>query len=106
MAQAFGDQPAHVVRTATEREHDDAHSKRVSPHTAMAFAGDRNLEREAVVDERDILRDALTRSMGDSTVGDIKTEFERRVEAGDFVVLDHRPGDTGRSIHHARDDRP
>jgi len=98
MAEAFGDQPARVVQATIEREHDDARSERVSPHAAVTFAGDRNLEREAVVDERDILTDALTRSMGDATIGDIKNEFERRVEAGDLVVLDHRPGDTGRSI--------
>jgi ATP-dependent exoDNAse (exonuclease V) alpha subunit len=50
------------------------------------------------VDEREILRDALTRSMGDCTVGEIKAEFARRVGAGDFVVLEQRPGDAGRSI--------
>ena len=45
------------------------------------------LEREAVVDDRTVLRDALTRSMGESTVGDIKAEFERRLDSGEFVAL-------------------
>ncbi len=35
----------------------------------MTFARDRNLERDAVVDERALMRDALKRSMG---VGNIR----------------------------------
>jgi conjugative relaxase-like TrwC/TraI family protein len=103
VAETFGDQPAHVVHAAHEREHGLQHDVEHDvgtpvAHTAVTFGQERNLEREAVVDEREILRDALTRSMGDGTVGEIKAEFERRVESGDFVVLEQRPGDAGRSI--------
>jgi WD40 repeat protein len=38
--------------------------------TAVTFARDRNLEREAVVDERAIRRDALQRSLGEARVED------------------------------------
>ena len=40
-------------------------SPRITARTAVTFAKERNLEREAVVDERAVLRDALTRSMGE-----------------------------------------
>jgi hypothetical protein len=64
-AQAFADQPAHVVQTAQERAHDLApYVTRITARAAVTFAKDRNLERTAVVDERVILRDALTLGMG------------------------------------------
>lgn len=99
MAETFGDQPARVIQAAHEKDRGVDHDARApAAHAAVTFARDRNLEREAVVDERAILRDALTRSMGDGTVSDIKAEFERRAAAGDFVALERRPGDPGRSI--------
>ena len=44
------------------------------------------------------LRDALTRSMREVTVGEIKAEFERRVEAGEFIALEPTPGAPGRTF--------
>jgi len=38
-----------------------------------------------VAEERDLLRDALKRSMGDATVAEVKAEFENRVQTGDFI---------------------
>ena len=62
MAAAFGDQAAHVVRKAHERvQVPEDLSPRITPRTAVTFGKERNLEREAVVDERAVLRDALTR---------------------------------------------
>src|SRR2546422_5602028 len=59
MAEAFGDQPARVVRAAQERMHGvERDAPRMSANAAVAFAKDRNLEREAVVDERAGVRDA------------------------------------------------
>ena len=40
--------------------------------SAVTFAKERNLEREAVVDERDLLRDALRRSMGDAALAEVR----------------------------------
>ena len=48
---------------------------------AVTYGKDRNFEREAVVDERDVLRDALNRSMGDVRVAEVKADFEQRVGA-------------------------
>jgi hypothetical protein len=87
------------VQAAEERRHGVEHEvPRMSAHTAVTFAKERNLEREAVVDERAVVRDALTRSMGDVSVGEIKTDFETRVEAGEFVLLEPTPGAPGRTF--------
>ena len=64
----------------------------------MTFARDRNFEREAVVDERALLRDALQRSMGEVPVADIKADFERRVTAGEFIGVTPAPGAASRSV--------
>jgi conjugative relaxase-like TrwC/TraI family protein len=93
MAAVFGDQPAHIVREAHERLqlHEDP-SPRITAHTAVTFGKERNLEREAVVDERAVLRDALARSMGEVTVRDVQAEFEQRVKTGEFIGVDRTPG--------------
>jgi conjugative relaxase-like TrwC/TraI family protein len=99
MAQAFGDQPALVVAAAHERATVAEHrAPRITAAGAMTYAKERNLEREAVVDERVLLRDALVRGMGDVTFGQIRAEFESRVEAGDFVRVEQRPESPGRAF--------
>ena len=59
MAEAFGNQPERVVEAARERTH---HIEQDVPpkmaQSAVTFSKERNLEREAVVEERDLLRDA------------------------------------------------
>jgi conjugative relaxase-like TrwC/TraI family protein len=99
MAEAFGDQPTRVVQAARERAlgiKQDA--PRTTAGAAVAFAKERNLEREAVVDERAVVRDALARSMGERTVDEIKTEFEKRVESGEFIAVEQKPGAPGRTF--------
>ena len=54
---------------------------------AAEFAEARNFEREAVVDERALLRDALRRSMGEVTTAAIRTEFSRRVAGDEFIAV-------------------
>jgi signal recognition particle GTPase len=53
----------------------------------VTFSKERNLEREAVVDERELLRDALRRSMGEATFTEVRGEFEKRVSAGEFIEV-------------------
>jgi len=40
------------------------------------------MEREAVVDERELLRDALRRSTGQCTCSEIRKDLDRRIVAG------------------------
>ena len=63
---------------------------------AVTYATDRNFEREAVVDERALLRDALNRSMGERAGRAIKDEVPERVTDRDVHpsrwTLPARPG--------------
>ncbi len=96
IAEAFGNQPDHVVRAAKETM---CEIEQEAPHrivqSAMTFSKERNLEREAVVDERELLRDALRRSMGDATFTDIRGEFEKRIGTGEFIGVEKRTGARG-----------
>src|SRR6266851_5766547 len=101
LAERFGNQPAQVVEAAehgrahhVEHERDRADAAR----TAVTFARDRNLEREAVVEERAILRDALQRSLGDARIDDIKQEVDRRVEQSEFIAVQQESSTLSRSF--------
>ena len=48
-------------------EEQSPEQKHQSIESAVTFSRERNLERQAVVDERDLMRDALRRSMGEAT---------------------------------------
>ncbi|MGH9731662.1 MAG: AAA family ATPase, partial [Candidatus Acidiferrales bacterium] len=93
MAQALGNQPEHVVEAASDRaQRIERGTPDVTAQTAMTFSKERNLEREAVVDERELLRDALKRSMGDATLSKLKAEFAKRTEAGEFIEIEKKMG--------------
>jgi len=99
MAEAFGNQPMRVVEAAAEREQRiERDSPRTTAKLAVTFSKDRNLEREAVVDERELLRDALRRSMGQATLIDVRYEFERRVNGGEFIGVEQKTGRPGRAF--------
>ncbi|HVB86544.1 MAG TPA: MobF family relaxase [Candidatus Dormibacteraeota bacterium] len=97
MAEAFGNEPERVIGVARERA---LQADRDAPHTtansAVTFSKERNLEREAVVEERELLRDALRRSMGETTLTEVRSEFDKRVGAGEFIGVEKRPGAPGR----------
>jgi conjugative relaxase-like TrwC/TraI family protein len=89
MAQAFGDQPAQVVALAHERQAlAEEQTPRISATVAVTYARERNLEREAVVDERALLQDALGRGMGHIRLHDVRQEFESRLATGEFVEIE------------------
>jgi conjugative relaxase-like TrwC/TraI family protein len=99
LAAAFGDQPAgvveaaraqHVTRTAGEAEQ--------AAQVAVSFAIDRQFEREAVVDERALLRDALKRSMGEATLTDIKHDLNRRLTTGETQVIEESSAGVARLL--------
>jgi conjugative relaxase-like TrwC/TraI family protein len=98
MAEAFGNQPGRVIRAAGERT---IQAERDAPHTtaqsAVTFSKERNLEREAVVEERELLRDALRRSMGEATLTEVRAEFEKRINAGEFIGVEKELGAPSRA---------
>ncbi len=68
---------------------------------AVTFARDRNFEREAVVDERALVRDALRRGMGEVTYRQVRSNLNARLESGEFQTVLH--GDLpGRKLTTAR----
>lgn len=91
LAERFGNQPERVVQTARATEH-GIEREPIAPaaQSAMSFSRQRNLEREAVADERDLLRDALKRSMGKMTLAEVKADFEKRVDAREFIEVEQR----------------
>jgi conjugative relaxase-like TrwC/TraI family protein len=101
LAEAHGHQPAHVVGHAHARAHGHELAPERSPITAQAavtFARDRNFEREAVVDERALLRDALQRGMGDLTLTTARAEIDRRLASGEFLTVDQGRDSPGRAL--------
>ncbi len=92
MAEAFGNQPGRVIEAAKEKMHAvdqrSDHDASLRPaQSAVTFARDRNLEREAVVDERALMRDALKRSMGQASYEEVRSHFEERVERSDLIEV-------------------
>jgi conjugative relaxase-like TrwC/TraI family protein len=105
LAAAYGNQPALVREVAHEREwsreREDSGNDRVASttraHDAVTYAKAHNLEREAVVEERDVLCDALVRSMGGATIREVRDDLESRVDAREFLPVErdeHQPGRT------------
>lgn len=100
LAAAFGNQARRVVEAVRGRSQEmAAHQEVGRAGWAVTYARDRNFEREAVADERDLLRDALKRSMGELRLEEIRANFESRIGSGEFVhVGGSDPGGAGRDF--------
>lgn len=99
LAERFGQQPQRIVEAARNREkhvRERANDKVINQ--ALSYSREKNLEREAVAEERELLRDSLKRSMGDATLGEIKAEFSKRVQLGDFIESEHKSRTPGRAF--------
>lgn len=96
MAAQYGNQPQRVVEEAEKRlqhSHDkEEQQKQKVVKESLAYARDKNLERDAVADERTIMRDALRRGMGEASLSQIQSEFSRQVEQGNFIAMENQPG--------------
>jgi conjugative relaxase-like TrwC/TraI family protein len=102
IAADYGNQADRVVREAHEQAHTQLQNRvpdaAQRAQEAVSYAKERNFEREAVTDERDIMRDALRRGMGDLTFSQVRENFERRNGAGEFQTVDAQKHDTGRQF--------
>jgi len=102
VAAEFGNQADRVVQEARDR----ANSMERKPlamtperiQEAVTFAKSRNFEREAVTDERDIMRDALRRGIGDLTYSQVRGNFKQRVTSGEFQITPGQKHETGRQF--------
>jgi ATP-dependent exoDNAse (exonuclease V) alpha subunit len=102
IAAEFGNQADHVVAAARERA-EGLTQNRVPDapqraQEAVSFAKDRSFEREAVTDERDIMRDALRRGMGDLTYDQVRSNFDQRHGSGEFQIVNGQKHETGRQF--------
>ena len=102
IAVEFGNQADHVVAEAREKAEGLAQNRVPDApqraQEAVSFAKDRSFEREAVTDERDIMRDALRRGMGDLTYEQVRGNFDQRHGRGEFQIVDGQKHETGRQF--------
>jgi ATP-dependent exoDNAse (exonuclease V) alpha subunit len=103
LAAEFGNQPDTVVAEARERSHGivaerATESGQRAAQEAITFARERNFEREAVTDERDLFRDALRRGMSETTYAEVRARFEARLASGEFQHVPGQKHDTGRQF--------
>ena len=104
LAAHFGHQAETVVRVARERsQHQEKpvnSFERV--RESLTFSRDKNFEREAVVDERALIRDGLRRAMGEVTHTQVRANLEARLASGEFQVVDRPQGVPGRQFTTAK----
>ena len=90
LAADFGHQADAVVHAARERSQYQTHSfapeQRV--RESLTFSRDKNFEREAVIDERALVRDALRRGMGDVTYPQVLSNLSSRLASGEFQIIE------------------
>jgi hypothetical protein len=96
LAADFGHQADAVVQAARERMlHQESPSHSLNQvRDSLTFSRDKNFEREAVVDERALIRDGLRRGMGDVTYAQFRGNLDARLASGEFqtVEREHMPG--------------
>src|SRR5215472_2593966 len=95
LAARFGNQPETVIREAQslEVEEQKPEQKRQRIESALTYSREKNMERQAVADERDLMRDSLRRSMGYASFAEVKDRFENRISSGELVEKENRsPG--------------
>ena len=92
MAVQFGQQPEHVIHAAHERqvEEQSPELKHQTIESALTYSREKNLERHAVTDERELMRDALKRSMGEASFAEVRSQFENRVQSRDLIEVESR----------------
>lgn len=90
VAAEYGNQPQRVVAETRERAQAHQHNPDRVAHAreAVTYARSSLFEREAVLDERLLLRDSLRRGMGETTYAQVRAEFEARQKRGDFLSVE------------------
>ncbi|HEV3037252.1 MAG TPA: MobF family relaxase [Candidatus Angelobacter sp.] len=87
MAAEHGHQPERIVQAAHERQGHrlSEQEMRQSAQEAVRYAVDRNFERQSVSGERELMRDALKRTMGETTLSQLQQEFQKQIEHGELI---------------------
>ncbi|HWO28473.1 MAG TPA: MobF family relaxase, partial [Candidatus Acidoferrum sp.] len=91
VAARFGQQPEQVIRAAHERRvEQEPQRKHQHLESALNYAQEKNLERHAVTDERELMRDALKRSMGEASFAEVQESLDKRVQSGDLIEVESK----------------
>jgi len=100
LAADFGHQADAVVRAAQERsQHPEKPLNSVDRvRESLTFSRDKNFEREAVVNERALIRDGLRRGMGEITHVQVRANLDARLASGEFQIVDRPQGVPGRQF--------
>jgi len=95
LAAEFGHQAEAVVHAAHQRQQLQERPAQAVDRVreSLTFSRDKNFEREAVVDERALLRDGLRRGMGEVTLSEVRANLNARLSAGEFQMVE-RPGNS------------
>jgi conjugative relaxase-like TrwC/TraI family protein len=104
LAADFGHQADAVVRAARERSQ---HQEKLvnsfdRVRESLTFSRDKNFEREAVVDERALIRDGLRRGMGEITHAQVRANLGARLAAGEFQIVERPQSVPGRQFTTAK----
>jgi conjugative relaxase-like TrwC/TraI family protein len=92
MAAQFGHQPERVIREAQVHhpKEQGPEQKQQSIESALTYSTEKNLERHAVTDERELMRDTLKHSMGEASFVEVRQQFENRAQSGDLIQVENR----------------
>jgi conjugative relaxase-like TrwC/TraI family protein len=104
LAADFGHQAETVVRAARERaQHRETPANSFERvRESLTFSRDKNFEREAVVDERALIRDGLRRGMGEITHAQVRANLDARLASGEFQIVDRNQSIPGRQYTTAK----
>ena len=104
LASDFGHQADAVVRAARERlQHQEKPVNSLDRvRESLTFSRDKNFEREAVVDERALIRDGLRRGMGEITHTQVRANLDARLASGEFQIVERPQSVPGRQFTTAK----
>ena len=104
LAADFGHQAEAVVRTARERlQHQEKPVNSLDrARESLTFSRDKNFEREAVVDERALIRDGLRRGMGEVTFAQVRGNLNARLASGEFQIVERSQSQPARQFTTAK----
>jgi conjugative relaxase-like TrwC/TraI family protein len=104
LAAHFGHQAEAVVRAARDRS--QLQEKPLNSldrvRESLTFSRDKNFEREAVVDERALIRDGLRRGMGEITHTQVRANLDARLASGEFQIVERNQSIPGRQFTTAK----
>ena len=104
LAADFGHQAEAVVRAAQERlQHQENPVNSLDRvRESLTFSRDKNFEREAVVDERALIRDGLRRGMGEVTFAQVRGNLDARLASGEFQIVERSQSQPARQFTTAK----